>query len=145
MLPKLCTGLLSPPTNIQLKFLWKNQFLNVTICWDQPFTLNLTSSSSDNSIITYRVFVNVRHNISNSTLEVYNTSTTRFVYNYSTINLNLGGNVNCNELLLPSFQVSAINRVGIGERSDPVNLYSIFCITGIKVQSTDPWDCTFVH
>ena len=48
---------------------------------------------------------------------MYDTSVTQFV---STINLNLGGNMNCNELLLPTFQISAIiNRVGIGERSNP--------------------------
>ena len=111
-------GLLSPPTNIQLALQRENQLL-VTISWDQPFTLNITSS--DNTI-RYRVFV---HFSGNSTV-VYNTSRTEFTYNCS-------ANCTCNNNLLPTFQVSAINKAGSSSKSDPVDLHSLLCITGTLI------------
>lgn len=116
----ICTllGLLSPPANIQLE-LWPTGQYSTTafLSWNQPFTLNVTNSHGDN-IISYRVFVSLRNS---STLEIYNTSSTQFTYNYS------AADTNCNNLLLLTFQVSAINRVGISERSDPLG---VICNTG---------------
>ena len=118
-------GLLLPPTNIQLSFKWLIQFLKITFSWKQPFTLNLTSPDSENTI-TYQIFLSIGNMTLDSEL-VYNTE---YTYNYSITLSNISCS-NHDNLLLPTFEVSAINRVGSSEKSNPVNIQSVLCTLGI--------------
>ena len=111
-------GLLSPPMNIQLALQREGQLQFVRISWDQPFTLNITNRDN---IIRYRVFVYIGGNFT----QTYDTSVTEFTYH------NHSANVLCNNDLLTTFQVSAINQLGSSSKSDPVNLHSALCITSM--------------
>ena len=111
-------GLLSPPTNIQLALQREGQLQFVRISWDQPFTLNITNRDN---IIRYRVFVYFGGN----STRMYNTSMTEFTYR------NHSANVLCNNDLLTTFQISAINQLGSSSKSNPVNLHSALCITSM--------------
>ena len=118
--------LLEPPTNIELQFQWNNDLLQAVLSWEQPFTLNITDQGYERNI-TYTVFVN-----RNSTYEVHNISATQFTYNlnYSSLSVPQSNRDICNNNYYTTFQVSAINRIGTGERSELIFLRDALCTSG---------------
>lgn len=128
-------GLLQPPVKIELQheFKWNNTLLRITILWEQPFTLNITNQRSE-SDITYIVFVS---NYGNSTYEAHNTSTTQFIYsiNYTAIMTQFNNNYCNDNIMLPTFQVSAVNRIGISDKSEVVFLRDALCTPGLPILS----------
>ena len=126
-------GLLSPPSDVHLEL--TNGLLTnlhhayiILLSWEQPFTLNITTTTADNPI-TYRVYVSFINSSTNSE-EVYSTSIAQFVYNFTTVNNTISDSICASGVVLPTFQVSAVNRVGHGERSDQLSLRDIVCLTG---------------
>ena len=123
------TGLLLPPSNIQLDY--QPHRSQVIISWQQPFTLNITHQGRKD-IISYKIFVCTDYESLESFVdcEVYNTSNTWYTYAQS-----VEPNLVCNESVLPTFQVSSINRVGESTRSEPSHLHHVLCTStpGIKI------------
>ena len=105
---------------------WRDDLLAVVLFWEAPFMLNITDRQSDGGIM-YKLFIS---SYDNSSFEVYNTSSTQLVYNY-TASINLSLSICNNEAVPLIFQLSTINRVGISQRSEPISLRDEICPSGI--------------
>ena len=140
MLTCMHTGLLLPPSNIQIDY--QPYSLQIVISWQQPFTLNITHQGQED-IIVYNIFVCTYFESPESfgDCEVYNTSNTWYTYNYSSVVTQ--PDLVCNKSVLPFFQLSSINRVGESARSEPLCLRNVLCTStpGIKHCRS----CNYVH